>query len=201
MVLVGFWVVGFFGHGASSNPYLGIIFDLVPPAVFIVGLVRVLVGIISRRSYLYATNQFPSFFREVSLKDPLFRHALDIMVVVTLIKVIIVGTDAYRGVAYMDTVSFCGASCRVMTPGLAAYHASSHSNVVCTDCHVALTEAVYIHAKYLRRAPLPGQYLHWQRRLYRPRCRVKRLFPGGKLLRTGMCVLPGYGSLFVQKSH
>jgi nitrate/TMAO reductase-like tetraheme cytochrome c subunit len=147
MVLIGFWVVGFFGHGASSNPYLGIIFDLILPGIFVVGLVLILAGILWRRSYLDATNQVPSFFPEVSLKDPVFRHALDMVVVATFINFIIVGTAAYRGVAYMDTVSFCGASCHVMKPELAAYHVSSHSNVACTDCHVAPTAAAYVHAK------------------------------------------------------
>jgi len=147
MVLIGFWVVGFFGHGASSNPYLGIIFDLILPAIFVVGLILILVGILLRRSYLDATNQVPSFFPEVSLKDPVFRHALDIVVVATFINFIIVGTASYRGVAYMDTVSFCGASCHVMAPELAAYHVSSHSNVACTDCHVAPTATAYVHAK------------------------------------------------------
>lgn len=147
MVLVGFWVVGFFGHGASKNPYLGIIFDLILPGIFVVGLVLVLVGILARRSYLDATNQVPSLFPEVSLKDPVFRHALDVVVVATFINFIIVGTAAYRGVAYMDTVSFCGASCHVMAPEHASYRVSPHSNVACTDCHVAPTAAAYVHAK------------------------------------------------------
>ena len=147
MVLLGFWVVGFFGRGASKNPYLGIIFDLILPGIFVVGLLLVLVGILLRRSYLDATNQVPSFFPEVSLKDPMFRHALDIAVVATFINFIIVGTAAYRGIAYMDTVSFCGASCHVMAPEHVAYRVSSHSNVACTDCHVAPTAAAYVHAK------------------------------------------------------
>jgi nitrate/TMAO reductase-like tetraheme cytochrome c subunit len=147
MVLIGFWVVGFVGHGASKNPYLGIIFDLILPAIFVIGLVLILVGILARRSYLDATNQVPSFFPEVSLKDPMFRHALDIVVVATFINFIIVGTAAYRGVAYMDTVSFCGASCHVMAPEHAAYRLSTHSSVACTDCHVAPTAAGYVHAK------------------------------------------------------
>lgn len=74
MVLIGFWVVGFFGHGASANPYLGIIFDLILPAIFVVGLVLILIGIVTRRAYLLETNQVPTLFPELSLKDPVFRH-------------------------------------------------------------------------------------------------------------------------------
>ncbi|MHB1858027.1 MAG: hypothetical protein ACYCPM_11395, partial [Acidobacteriaceae bacterium] len=38
-VLIGFWVVTIFGHGGSTNPYLGIIFDLFLPGLFILGLI------------------------------------------------------------------------------------------------------------------------------------------------------------------
>jgi hypothetical protein len=147
MVLVGFWVVGFFGRSGSANPYLGILFDLILPGVFVAGLVLILVGILVRRSYLLSTDQVPAFFPEISLNDPIFRRGIDFVVIATLINFIIVGTASYRGVAYMDTVSFCGATCHVMTPEFTAYHISSHSNVACTECHVAPGTAGYIHAK------------------------------------------------------
>jgi hypothetical protein len=147
MVLVGFWAVSVLGRGGSSNPYLGILFDLLLPGVFVLGLVLILVGILVRRSYLLSTDQVPSFFPEVSIHDPVFRHGLDIVVVATAINFIIVGIGCYRGVAYMDTVSFCGATCHVMAPENAAYHVSSHAGVVCTECHVAPGTAGYVHAK------------------------------------------------------
>ncbi|SEF44083.1 NapC/NirT cytochrome c family, N-terminal region [Bryocella elongata] len=147
MVLAAFWVISVFGHGGSSNPYLGILFDLLLPGVFVLGLVLILVGILIRRSYLLATDQVPSFFPEVSLQDPAFRHGLEIVAVATIVNFIIVGVGCYRGVAYMDTVSFCGQTCHVMAPENAAYHVSSHSGVACTECHVAPGAAGYVHAK------------------------------------------------------
>jgi len=147
MVLIGFWIVGVLGHGGSSNPYLGILFDLLLPGIFVIGLALILVGIVVRRTYLLSTDQVPSFFPEVSIHDPVFRHGVDIVVVATAINFIIVGIGCYRGVAYMDTVSFCGNTCHVMSPENAAYHVSSHSGVACTECHVAPGTAGYVHAK------------------------------------------------------
>ncbi len=147
MVLVGFWIVGVLGHSGSSNPYLGILFDLLLPGVFVVGLALILAGLLVRRGYLRSTDQVPSFFPEVSIHDPIFRHGLDFVVVATFINFIIVGVACYRGVAYMDTVSFCGATCHVMAPENAAYHISSHSDMACTECHVAPGTAGYVHAK------------------------------------------------------
>jgi hypothetical protein len=147
LVLVGFWIVSVLGHGGSSNPYIGILFELLLPGVFVFGLVLILAGLLIRRAYLRSTDQVPSFFPEVSLHDPVFRHGLDFVVVATAINFIIVGIACYRGVAYMDTVSFCGGTCHVMAPENAAYHVSSHAGVACTDCHVAPGTAGYVHAK------------------------------------------------------
>jgi hypothetical protein len=73
MVLVGFWVISVFGHSGSSNPYLGILFDLLLPGIFVMGLLLIVIGILVRRTYLLATDQVPSLFPEVSLQDPVFR--------------------------------------------------------------------------------------------------------------------------------
>jgi hypothetical protein len=82
------------GHGGSSNPYLGVLFDLLLTGAFVAGLVLILAGILIRRSYLLSTDQVPSFFPEVSVHDPVFRHGLDIVVVATLPHV--GGDDALR---------------------------------------------------------------------------------------------------------
>ncbi|CAN5508053.1 NapC/NirT family cytochrome c [soil metagenome] len=147
MVLVGYWIVTIVGHGGSSNPYLGIIFELCLPALFVAGLLLIPVGIAIRRRHLQVTNQVPSVFPEITLSDPAFRRGIDFVAIATLINFVIVGTASYRGVAYMDTPSFCGATCHVMAPEFAAYHVSSHAGVACTECHVAPGATGYLHAK------------------------------------------------------
>ena len=147
MVLIGFWTIRVFGHGGSSNPYLGIILDLCLPGLFVVGLLLIPLGILVRRGYLRATDQVPSVFPEINFHDSTFRRGIEFVVIATAINFVIVGIASYRGVAYMDTVSFCGASCHVMKPEFTAYKVSSHAGVACTDCHVAPTAAGYLHAK------------------------------------------------------
>jgi nitrate/TMAO reductase-like tetraheme cytochrome c subunit len=118
-----------------------------PAGVFVAGLCLILAGIIVRRSYLDATKQVPTFFPEVSLKDPMFRQGLDFVTIATVINFAIVGAACYRGIAYMDTVSFCGATCHVMKPEFSAYHGSPHSGVPCTQCHVVPGPVGYAHVK------------------------------------------------------
>jgi nitrate/TMAO reductase-like tetraheme cytochrome c subunit len=137
LIMVGFWIVSFFGQGGSSNPYLGIILDLILPLLLVFGLLLIPIGIWWRRRHLKAIGQLPTIFPKVDFGDPAFRHAVDFVVIATFINFVIVGTATYRGVAYMDTRSFCGQSCHVMAPEWTAYHVSGHQGVACTDCHVA----------------------------------------------------------------
>jgi nitrate/TMAO reductase-like tetraheme cytochrome c subunit len=147
LTLIGFWVVAVFGHGGSNNPYLGIIFDLCLPAVFILGLLLIPVGIWLRRRHLKTVNQLPSIYPKIDFADPIFRHGIDFVIVATFINFVIVGTASYRGVAYMDTPNFCGSSCHVMAPEFSAYHVSPHAGVACTECHVSPGVPGYVHAK------------------------------------------------------
>ena len=136
LVLVGFWVVQIFGHGGSKNPYLGLIFDVFLPALFVLGLVLIPIGIGLRHSHLKATGQLPSVYPQIDLQDPVFRRGIEVVIAATFINFVIVGTASYRGVSYMDSPNFCGQTCHVMAPQWAAYQVSPHSHVACVECHI-----------------------------------------------------------------
>lgn len=146
-VLIGFWVVSIFGHGGSSNPYLGLIFDLFLPGLFVLGLILIPIGIWLRWRTLVAVGQIPATYPRIDLQNPVFRRGIEVVVVATFINFIIVGTASYRAVAYMDSPHFCGQSCHVMQPQWAAYQESPHSHVECVQCHVGSGMESYVHAK------------------------------------------------------
>jgi nitrate/TMAO reductase-like tetraheme cytochrome c subunit len=147
LTLIGFWIVDIFGHGGSSNPYLGILVDLFLPGLFVLGLLLIPLGIWLRRRYLRKLDRLPAVYPKIDPADPVFRHGIEFVLAATFINFIIVGTASYRGVAYMDTPSFCGQACHVMQPEWNAYHVSAHSSVACTECHVAPGVPGYLHAK------------------------------------------------------
>lgn len=146
-VLVGFWVVSIFGHGGSANPYLGLIFDLFLPGLFVLGLVLIPVGIVLRRRRLLAAGQIPDTYPKIDLQNPVFRRGIEVVIVATFINFVIVGTATYRGVSYMDSPQFCGQSCHVMAPQWTAYQASPHSHVDCVECHVGSGMSSFVQAK------------------------------------------------------
>src|SRR5216684_3212054 len=147
LILIGFWVIDVFGHGGSANPYVGIILNLCLPALFVTGLMLIPIGILLHRRKLRAAGQLPAEYPRVDLSNPVFRNGLNFLIVATFINFVIVGTTSYRGVAYMDQPSFCGQGCHVMAPEWSGYHAFPHSQVACTECHIASGLPGYVHAK------------------------------------------------------
>lgn len=146
ITLLLYWGMEIIGHG-FANPYLGIIFFLILPALFIVGLALVPVGMVLRRNRLRIAGQLPATYPEIHLGDPIFRHGVLIVLLATAVNLVIVGSASYQGVTYMDSAGFCGTSCHVMAPQWAAYQASPHSHVDCVECHVGSGMKSYVQAK------------------------------------------------------
>lgn len=146
-ILVGFWVISVLGHGGSNNPYLGIIVDLIFPGLFLLGLLLIPLGIWIRQRRLRSLRKLPAAFPKIDFSDPVFWSSVAFVAVLSVINFVILGTASYRGVAYMDTPSFCGQSCHVMEPEWVAYHVSPHSDVACTKCHIGPGVQNFMHAK------------------------------------------------------
>jgi nitrate/TMAO reductase-like tetraheme cytochrome c subunit len=146
-VLIGFWVVNTFGRGGSNNPYLGILFDVFLPGLFVLGLILIPIGIWLRHNRLKALGELPSIYPRIGLRDPVFRRGIEMVVAATFINFIILGTASYRTVAYMDSPSFCGQTCHVMAPQWTAYQVSPHSHVACVECHIGSGVSAAVQAK------------------------------------------------------
>ena len=146
VTMIGYWMVELFGR-PNENPYLGIIFFLLLPMVFIAGLVLIPIGVFLRRRMLQKAGQIPAEFPRIDLNDRIFRHGIDIVLVATIVNLLVVATASYRGAAYMDSPQFCGQSCHVMHPEYTAYKISAHSHVACVECHIGSGAQAYFSAK------------------------------------------------------
>jgi nitrate/TMAO reductase-like tetraheme cytochrome c subunit len=146
VTMIGYWLVDILGR-PSANPYLGIIFFLILPALFIGGLVLIPIGVFLRHRVLQKAGQIPAEFPKVDFNDRIFRHGLDIVLLATIVNLLVVSIATYRGAAYMDSPQFCGQSCHVMHPEFTAYKISAHSHVACVDCHIGTGAEAYFSAK------------------------------------------------------
>jgi hypothetical protein len=124
--------------GWHSNPYVGIIFFLILPGVFLFGLALIPLGAWverRRRAHGYAPSEVR--WPKLDLNDPAQRRTAVLIFALTMANVVIVSLAAYRGVEYMDSPQFCGQVCHtVMKPEFTAYQDGPHSRVTCVQCHI-----------------------------------------------------------------
>ena len=161
--------------GLHTNPYAGILFFLLLPAVFLVGLFLIPFGAwVERRRRARGLAPSDVQWPRVDLNDPITRRAAVIVFGLTLANIVIVSLAAYRSVEYMDSPQFCGQTCHtVMKPEFSAYQGGPHSRVACVACHIGPGATSFARAKmsgirqvlavtfdtYSRPIPAPGHTL------------------------------------------
>ena len=124
--------------GLHTNPYMGIVFFLILPGVFLASLALIPFGawLESRRRARGHAASAPQWPR-LDLNDATQRRSVFIFIVLTASNIVIVSLAAYRGIEFMDSPTFCGQVCHtVMKPEFTAYQDSVHSRVTCVQCHI-----------------------------------------------------------------
>jgi hypothetical protein len=147
LLFLTFFALDVFGF--HSNPYMGLLFFLILPTLFLLGLVLIPVGmwLEHRRRAEGKTSWMPSWPR-IDFNDPYQRRVGAVVVACTVANVMIVSVAAYRGIEYMDSVQFCGQLCHeVMQPEFAGYQAGPHSRVACIQCHIGPGAPWFVQAK------------------------------------------------------
>jgi nitrate/TMAO reductase-like tetraheme cytochrome c subunit len=130
---------------SSENPYFGIVVFLILPALFVLGLLLMPLGILvaSRRhgGFRKVLERMPREGVRASRLAWAFAFA-------TVVNAAILGLAAYGGVDYMDSTRFCGQTCHsVMQPQYVRYQKSSHARVPCVDCHIGSGASSFIQYK------------------------------------------------------
>jgi nitrate/TMAO reductase-like tetraheme cytochrome c subunit len=184
--------------GLHTNPYLGILFFLVLPGVFLFGLALIPLGAwLERRRRARGRPSSQIHWPRVDLNDPVHRRAAVIAFALTMANIVIVSLAAYRGIEYMDSVQFCGQVCHsVMKPEFTAYQDGPHSRVTCVQCHIGAGASWFAKSKvsgtrqvlavtfhtYSRPIPSPVQNLRPARDTCE-QCHWPEKFHGDKIVR------------------
>jgi hypothetical protein len=195
LTTIAFWFYEILLPG-PPHPYIGILFLLIFPGIFLFGLLLIPLGIWLRRRSLRVHGGLPQAFPAIDLHLPVVRRTLEYVAAATFLNLLIVGTASYRGVEYMDSTSFCGTTChRVMDPEYTAYQNSSHAHVACVECHIGPGAGWFVRSKlsglrqvwavtfhtYSRPIPSPVKYLRPARETCE-HCHWPQRFTGDKFL-------------------
>ena len=133
--------------GFLQNPYTGILVFVVVPALFLVGLLLIPIGLRLERRRERAGAAAPAWPR-VDLNDPAQRHALLIVAALTVANVAILSVASYGAVEYSESQRFCGQACHaVMEPEFTAHQDGPHARVHCVACHVGPGPGGFVTAK------------------------------------------------------
>lgn len=146
ITLLTFYTTEFFG--VRIGPYVGIIAFLILPAVFVMGLLLIPMGIFVRRRELVSVGTLPKEYPQIDFREPRLRETFWFIVAMTGLNLALFLTATYKGVHYMDSVSFCGQTCHtVMQPEFTAYQRSPHSRVACVECHIGPGAPWFVRSK------------------------------------------------------
>ncbi len=147
LLFVAFFFLDLFGM--HSNPYIGMLFFLVLPGLFVTGLVIMPIGIwLEQRRRAAGLAAWRPHWPRIDLNDVYQRRTAAVFLAATLVNALIVTVAAYKGVEYMDSPQFCGQLChQVMQPEWAGYQDGPHSRVACVQCHIGPGAGWFVKSK------------------------------------------------------
>ncbi len=139
LLMMGLGLVGY--HG---GPYAGILTFMVLPALFVVGLLLIPVGLWWQRRRGTRSAELPV----VDLNKAHIRNSVLLFLGLSVINVGILGTAGVHSIHVLDSTEFCGTAChRVMEPEYVAYLRSPHSRVECVECHIGEGASWFVKSK------------------------------------------------------
>lgn len=132
--------------GLHTNPYMGIVFFLILPAIFVCGLILIPIGSWLHRRRIAAGK--PDVWPRIDFNNPRHRNVVFVIAGLTVINVMIVSLAAYSGIEFMDSTAFCGTVCHeVMQPEHEAFKAGAHARVGCVQCHIGPGASWFVKSK------------------------------------------------------
>ena len=136
LLFVGFFFLDVMG--LHTNPYLGIVFFIFFPGLFVVGLLMIPAGMWrERKRQLSGLEPSLQQWPRVDLNSANVRRVAFAILVLTPVNVLIVSAAGYKAIEVSDSVAFCGTTCHtVMQPEYTAYQHGPHARVKCVECHI-----------------------------------------------------------------
>jgi hypothetical protein len=199
ITLITFFTTSFFG--VTLSPYIGVLAALVLPAVFLLGLLIIPLGIWLRFRRERRRGTLPTIYPPIDFRRPETRETLWFVVIMSGLNVALFLGATYRAVHYMESVDFCGRTCHtVMQPEFTSHEAAAHARVSCVDCHIGEGASWFVRSKlsgsrqviavafdlYPRPIPTPIENLrpsrdtceecHWPERFFGDKLVVKTHF-------------------------
>lgn len=119
------------------HPYADLVIWLILPALILLGVVLIIIGIKRERRKERAGVQVERRFLTVDFSDPKHRRTVVVLLTGFLLLSLLYAFAGYKTYEFTESKTFCGMMChRVMGPEFRAHAYSVHAEIGCVDCHV-----------------------------------------------------------------
>src|SRR5215213_638685 len=137
--------------GLEGSPYVGILAFLILPAIFILGLILIPIGIGWQRRRdrkAQERGEAPPMFPILNFNEGRTRNRALVFIVLTVINIVILSAATYKGVETMESTAFCGETCHsVMQPEHTAFQRGAHASTACVNCHIGPGAGWFVKSK------------------------------------------------------
>ncbi len=133
----------------ETNPYIGIILFLLLPALLVLGLILIPLGMwLKARKVKRDHGSLTDSRFILNLNDRRHRNAALVFIFGTMVFLFFTGIGSYELYHYSESVEFCGQVChQAMSPEYTAYQKSPHAKVMCAQCHIGSGAKWFVKAK------------------------------------------------------
>lgn len=134
--------------GYQPDPYAGIVVFMILPALFVLGLILIPIGIFRDLRRMRRLGTLPETYPQVDFSNPGVRRTVLFVAVMTAINIPLFTFASYRSTVFMESTQFCGQTCHsVMDPEYTAYRRSPHARVACVECHIGPGAPWFVRSK------------------------------------------------------
>ena len=136
--------------GLLPNPYAGLVVFVVVPALFVLGLILIPLGMWRQQRKLRRDPSAVADWPVLDFRTPRVRRTTLVIFALTAANLIILLLAGYGTLHWMESPSFCGQTCHTpMHPQFTAWQAAPHSRVACTQCHIGEGARAFLHYKFV----------------------------------------------------
>jgi nitrate/TMAO reductase-like tetraheme cytochrome c subunit len=134
--------------GLFNNPYAGLVIFIAMPALFVLGLLLIPLGVALHRRALRRNPNANVDWPVIDLRHSRVRGILLGVLAMTIVNATIVLIAAQGALHYMESPEFCGQACHTqMHPQFTAWQNTTHAEVACVQCHVGEGARALVHSK------------------------------------------------------
>ena len=127
--------------GLKDGLFLDIVSYLILPAIFVLGLLLVFLGLwLQRRRERSAAARLkasPPPLPVIDFNNAATRASAVMVLLLAVGALVILAGTGYKAVEVLESTQFCGQTCHyTMQPEAVAHQRSPHADVSCAQCHV-----------------------------------------------------------------